>query len=51
MLPDRLCLIGRMKRDSRSWKNKFVRSVEKDIDKLGDLMIARIEEKRDALGI
>ena len=25
MLPDRLCLIGRMKRDSRSWKNKFVR--------------------------
>ena len=24
MLPDRLCLIGRMKRDSRSWKNKFV---------------------------
>ena len=26
-------------------------TVEKDIDKLGDLMIARIEEKRDALGI
>lgn len=25
MLPDRLCLIGRMKRASRSWKNKFVR--------------------------
>ena len=24
-------------------------TVEKDIDKLGDLMIARIEEKRDAL--
>ena len=26
-------------------------TVEKDIDKLGDAMIARIEEKRDALGI
>jgi carbon-monoxide dehydrogenase catalytic subunit len=26
-------------------------TVEKDIDKLGDLMIQRIEEKRDALGI
>ena len=26
-------------------------TVEKDIDKLGDLMIARIEEKRDAIGI
>ena len=26
-------------------------TVEKDIDKLGDLMIARIEEKRAALGI
>ena len=25
--------------------------VEKDIDKLGDLMIQRIEEKREALGI
>ena len=25
--------------------------VEKDIDKLGDLMIERIEEKRSALGI
>ena len=28
-----------------------VSDIEKDIDKLGDLMIARIEEKRDALGI
>ena len=26
-------------------------TVEKDIDKLGDLMIERIEEKRSALGI
>ncbi len=26
-------------------------TVEKDIDKLGDLMIERIEEKRAALGI
>ena len=26
-------------------------TVEKDIDKLGDAMIARIEEKRAALGI
>ena len=26
-------------------------TVEKDIDKLGDLMIERIEEKREALGI
>ena len=25
--------------------------VEKDIDKLGDLMVQRIEEKREALGI
>ena len=34
--------------------NKWVEAkytVEKDIDKMGDMMIARIEEKRAALGI
>ena len=38
----------------RTLFNKWVEAkyvVEKDIDKMGDMMIARIEEKRAALGI
>ena len=43
-------VIGLLTDGLRKWTGAAY-TVEKDIDKLGDAMIARIEEKRAALGI
>ena len=50
MYPDLTEVAGLLTEGVRDWVEAAY-TVEKDIDKLGDLMIERIEEKRSALGI